>query len=115
MGMEQQRRRLGKRAQRLRLARTWSQENVAQRAGVSAKSVSNLERGENVRPATLRNIMAVFGDEGVEALRAVGFDEWADTVAQAVENGVDERIQRAVQDWVAANWEDLKRQIREDT
>lgn len=76
---------LGKRVRHLRIARTWIQEDVARLAGVSPKSVSNIESGTKVRPATLRAVVGVFGEDGVEALREFGFDDWADVVADDVE------------------------------
>lgn len=91
MGKERQRR-LGRRVRELREARTWTQEEVSRRAGVSPKTVSNIERGENVRPASLVNVLTTFRDDGVQALRDIGYDNWADTVAARVENEHTDRM-----------------------
>ena len=113
MGKEQQRK-LGRRVRKLRDANTWTQDDVAQRAGVSPKTVSNIENGANVRPTTVCDVLAVFGDDGADALRDTGYDDWADAVQRRIEDGYDARVAEAVRR-VLNNPDLLDRILREDT
>lgn len=96
MGNNNDRQRLGRRVRAMREDMALTQPQVAQRAGVGAKTISNIERGHIIRPANVVAVLTVFGEHGVEALRDCGFDGWADLVADELENGFDARLDRAV-------------------
>lgn len=80
---------LGKQLQSLMDERDWSQETVMKHATskVSTKTVSNILRGRDGTPDytprgdSVRAVFSAFGVKGVEALREVGLDEWANMLA----------------------------------
>ena len=53
----------------LRINEGLSQRELAQKANVSNQSVSKLERGGRVRPATLKKIADVFGVKPTDLLK----------------------------------------------
>jgi transcriptional regulator with XRE-family HTH domain len=63
MGADQQhaRARLAKTVKRMRLLRGWSQEQLAERAGKTHKSIYRVERGSNVRMDVLDGVAAGLG------------------------------------------------------
>jgi transcriptional regulator with XRE-family HTH domain len=68
--------RLGERLRRYREAAGYSQEELAERAGLTANAISALERGERKRPYpdTVRRLAAALGlseDERLELVAAV--------------------------------------------
>lgn len=46
---------------RLRVLKGWSQEQLAEKAGVSRSAVQDAERGEEIRVSTAKKLAAVFG------------------------------------------------------
>jgi transcriptional regulator with XRE-family HTH domain len=52
---------IGRRVRDLRLQRALSQEDLAERAGISRGTVVNIERGARVHPSTLRQIARALG------------------------------------------------------
>ncbi|MFD1724727.1 transcriptional regulator [Rhizobium viscosum] len=49
-----------------RVALTWGVLDLAKAANVSTQTTTRLERGEQLRPATLENIRRVLEDAGIE-------------------------------------------------
>lgn len=94
---------LGHRVRAMREGRTWKQDQVAQLAGVSSKTISNIENGKTVRSDNLVKVLAVFKDDGEQALRDHGFDDWADAVAAIIDNGeslLSERLRLEIERYV---------------
>lgn len=69
--VEELEQRLGDQVRRIRLGRDATVEQTAERAGVSARTVQNLERGRGSTLATL-----------VKVLRALDAEEWLTTLAE---------------------------------
>ncbi|MGQ0433715.1 MAG: helix-turn-helix transcriptional regulator [Microthrixaceae bacterium] len=65
---------LGDQVRRARIAQNMDQVTLAERADVSVRAVSNLERGQG---SSVRSLVAV--------LRALGRTDWLETLAPAVE------------------------------
>lgn len=88
--------RLGGRIEELMRDRLWNQQELARRAEVSQKTISNMIRaGDDYEPhpKTIRTVMAAFGQDGVKALRDLGYEGWAEAVEIAVDQ---QRHQEAV-------------------
>lgn len=58
--------------------------------------------------------MRAFGDEGVEALREVGYEDWADTLAEELEAGLDDKIAQLIREYIRSNPEDVRRLLDDD-
>jgi transcriptional regulator with XRE-family HTH domain len=65
----------GEEVRRLRHARGWSQQNLADKAGLQPKTISNVERGKALYADTARRVAHALGVETEDLLLAPGRNE----------------------------------------
>ena len=104
---------LGHKIREMTDARMWTPTTLAAKAGVTYKTITRIIDDEYARGpdlGTLKKVLAVFGDDGVQALREVGKDSWADTLAaELAEPELDEPLRRQIEAYVRDLWADLNK------
>ena len=110
---------LGERVEKLMVDRLWNQATLAAESGLSQKTVSNVIRGRNSdpdyapSPATVRDIMAAFGEDGAAALEDLGHPQWAAAVRQELESRYDGNVERFMREWFKKNRETVEDWMRD--
>lgn len=104
---------IGQKIGELMTAKMWTPADLSRRSGVVHKTITRIINDEYARGPeleTLRAVLAVFGKDGVQALRDVGQNAWADTLASEITETTetsDDELSQRVRQYVREHLQEL--------